>query len=276
MGLLDDLQKEIRNIRAQEIRQNAELRAQQAFYQDHLRPAMLRAHDYFAEVVKNLNIVAPDVKATYPLNPLLEKGVVLKQSQYSFRSDNKDNPHEIDISCKCILDKPHEFFLNGQKSVVAHADLLDRYNFPYHRKNRLDRHYEIRGATFILEGPLLVNIHIAANPANECIQITFRNVERQAIKRYRFPPERINMEFLDRLAKVLIRQVPQLLQQKVDDKLRIQLRNRINREKRLNEDDLARAYAENAAAKTAEKNGNLVDRTRSAVVEQLRKVFAKR
>lgn len=276
MSLLDDLQKEVRDIRAREIQQSAELRAQQSFYQEFLRPAMVRAHDYFAEVVENLNIVAPEVKAIYPLNPLLENGVVLRQSQYTFRSDNKESPHEIDIFCKCTLEKPHEFYLNGQKSVVAHADLLDSYNFPYHRKNKLDRHYEIRGATFILEGPMIVQIRIAANPADECVHITFRNVERQAVKRYKFAPERLNMEFLDRLAMVLIRRVPQLLEQKVDDRFRVQLRNKINRDKRLNDAGLARAYAESEATKAADKNNTLVDRTRSAVVGQLRRVFSRR
>jgi hypothetical protein len=279
MGLLDDLQKEVKNIRAREIQLNAELEAQQEFYQEHLRPVMVRAYGYFAEVVENLNIVAPDVKAIYPLNPLLENGVALKQSQYTFRSDNRESPHQIDIFCKGTLEKPHEFYLSSQKSVLAHVDLLDRYNFPYHRKNRLDRHYEVRGATFILEGPMIVHIRIAASPADRSVHIGLRNVERQPVKRYKFSPDAIGEEFLERLAKVLIRQIPQLVEQKVDDNLRDQLRHQINRDSRQNEDDLALAYAERESAKATEKNTNLVNKTQSAVVERLRKalkVFAKR
>jgi|GEM_PF-3330480 len=279
MSLLDDLQKEVRNIRAQEIQLNAEMEAQQIFYQEHLRPVMVRAYEYFAEIVENLNIVAPDVKANYPLNPLLEHGVALKQAQYDFKSDNKDNPHKIDIFCKCTLEKPHEFYLPNQKSVLAHADLLDRYNFPYHRKNRLDRHYEVRGATFILEGPMIVHIRIVANPADRNIHISFRNVERQPVKRYKFSPDTISEEFLERLAKVLIRQIPQLVEQKVGDTFRHQLSNQLDREGHLSDDDLVQAYAERESTKTAEKNTTLVNRTKSAVLARLRealKVFTKR
>lgn len=279
MGLLDDLQKEVRNIRARETQLNAELDAQQDYYHQHLRPVMVRAYDYFAEIVDNLNIVAPEVKAVYPLNPLLENGIALKQSQYNFRADNRDSPHQIDIFCKCTMEKPHEFYLPSQKSVLVHADLLDRYSFPYHRKNRLDRHYEVRGATFILEGPMIVHIRIAASPADKRIHITFRNVERQPIKRYKFSPDTVDEEFLERLAKVLIRQIPLLVEPKVDGAFRAQLRNQINRDKGQNEDDLAQAFAERESAKAAEQKANLVNRTKSAVATRLRealKGFAKR
>ena len=71
MGLLDDLQVEVRTIRVAELDQNAELKAQEEFYNVHLRPAMLRAYDYFSEIVESLNVIASDIKVSYPLNPLL-------------------------------------------------------------------------------------------------------------------------------------------------------------------------------------------------------------
>ncbi len=273
MGLLDDLKKEVRNIRAREIQMNAELDAQQAFYLKHMRPVMMRGYDYFAELVENLNIVAPDIKAMYPLNPLLEHGVALKQAQYNFRSDNKDCPREIDIYCKCTLEKPHEFYLNSQKSVLAHTELLDGYNFPYHCKNRLDRHYEVRGATFVLEGPMIAHIRIAATPADRLIHIIFRNIERQPIKRYKFAPEYISDAFLERLAKVLVREVPQLIEQQVDDSFRHELRKRLDEDNRQNKKIRAPVDAAREAEMTAERDANPVLRTKSIVVGKLREAL---
>ena len=58
MALLDDLQVEVKNIRAAELDQNAELAAQKEFYSVHLRPAMLRAYEYCYELVESLNVIA--------------------------------------------------------------------------------------------------------------------------------------------------------------------------------------------------------------------------
>jgi hypothetical protein len=273
MSLLGDLQQEVRKIKAREVQENAELEAQKEFYQAHLRPAMVRIYEYFAEIVEHLNIVEPDVKARYPLNPQLENGVALKQSQYKFRSDNRESPHQIDIFCKCTLEKPHEFYLSSPKAALNHEELLLSYSFPYHRKNRLDRHHDIKGATFILEGPMTVHIRIAASPADRSIHIGLRNLERSPVKRYKFKPEAIDEQFLERLAKVLIRQVPQLVEFKVDNTLRDKLRNQLDRDQYLTEQDFAQAEAERRTEEQSRKQAKLINLNGRKAVERAREVL---
>lgn len=272
MNLLDELKEEVRRIKAREFRQTAELQAQSEYYSAHLRPAMLRAYEYFAAVVENLNIVEPDIHVRYPLNPLLEHGVGLKQSQYKFRADNKESPRQIDLFCRCTLEKPQDFYLSSLKQIQAHTELLDSYDFAYHRKNRLDRHHDIRGATFILEGPMMAHVRITANPADKSIRFVLRNIEPEPIKRYSFSPDAIDDELLERVAKVLLRRIPKLVERTVDSAFRAQLQDRIAQERQETAQDIAMAYAEQDAAKLAENNPSLVDRARFSARELLRRL----
>lgn len=272
MNLLDELKEEVRKIKAKELRQNAEREAQAEYYDAHLRPAMLRAYEYFAAVVENLNIVEPDIHVRYPLNPQLEHGVNLKQSQYKFRADNKENPRQIDLFCRCTLEKPQEFYLSSLKQIQAHADLLDSYDFTYHRKNRLDRHHDIRGATFILEGPMMAHVRITANPADKTIRFVLRNIEHEPVKRYSFAPEAIDDALLERVAKVLLRRVPKLVERKVNSDFRAQLQDRIAQDRHETAQDIAMAYAEQDAAKLAQTNLRLRDRAKSSAREFLRRL----
>lgn len=272
MNLLDELKEEVRKIRAREVQQNAELEAQAEYYTLHLRPAMLRAQEYFAAIVEHLNIVEPDIHVRYPLNPLLESGVNLKQSQYKFRSDDRGKPKKIDIFCRCSLEKPQEFYLSSPKLIQSHAELLESYDFSYHRKNRLDRNHDIRGATFILEGPMTAHIRISANPADKNVRFILRNIEHQPVKRYSFPPEDIDDALLERLAKVLLRRLPVLVDRQVDSAFRARLQDRIALDRHENARDMAQALAEQEAGKLAERNAGVALRARLSARELLKRI----
>jgi len=274
MSLLSDLQEEVRKIRSQERAQDAQRETERAYYQQHLRPVMLRAYAYFAEIVENLNIVSPDITVRYPLDPQLEHGIRLKQSQYKYRADNRESPRQIDIICRCTLEKPHEFHITNPRTIQQHTELLDNYNFPYHRKNRLDRHHQVRGATFILEGPMMVHIRITANAAKRSVQIGLRNLEQQPVKRYSFPPADVTEELLERLAKVLLRQLPRLEEKQVDPGLRQHLQSQIKQQRYETEQDLTRAFAERQASQQAEQNASMIQRTGRLLQQRTRELLA--
>jgi len=274
MALLDDLQVEVKNIRAAELDQNAELAAQKEFYSVHLRPVMLRAYDYFSEIVESLNVIASDIKVSYPLNPSLKDGVILQQSDYKFSSDCGKSPRQIDILCSCTLEHRQEFYVRTEEAAQKLSDLLESFRFPYHRKNKLDKRYNIRGANFILEGPLKVHIRILAHAADRCVYIGLRNLEDQPVKRYKFAPEKISAEFLERLARLLIREELFLVEVKqVPDDVRDELRRQVELDKIREEEDLAQAQADIEAERLAEKEARLVNRVRRAVAGRTREVL---
>ena len=269
MSLLGDLQKEVRKIKESEVKKNAELEVQQAFYDSSLLPVMTQACRYFEEIVENLNIIKPDVQAIYPFHPRSKSGVSLKQSHYKFLSDSHDHPRQVDIHCRCTLEKPYEFYLATQKAVEAHVDLLNSYNFSFHRKDQLNRNHEIRGAQFILEGPMHVHIRITASPSDKKVHVAVRNLGKQPIKRYKLSPDAVSEEFLELLAQLLLRKIPDLREVKVDENYRGKLRIQIESEKRVEEESLAQAYADRKSLRLAEKNQAFINRSKRAVVEQV-------
>ena len=280
MGLLDDLQVEVKTIKAAELDQNAELEAQKEFYSVHLRPVMLRAYDYFSEIVESLNVIASDIKVSYPLNPSLKDGVILQQSGYKFSSDCGKSPRQIDILCGCTLEHRQEFYVRTEEAAQKMSDLLESFRFPYHRKNKLDKRYNIRGATFILEGPMKVHIRLLAHAADRCVYIGLRNLEDQPIKRYKFVPEKISAELLERLARLLIREEFFLVEVKpVADDVRDELRRQVELDKIREEQDIALARADLEAERLAEQEARLVNRIRRTVVCKARgalEVFSKK
>ena len=186
MSLLDSLQSQVEKITEEESRKNAELLEQEAFYDNHLKQVMVRVHNYFQEIIKNLNIVAPDIYPSYPLNPIERNGVTLKQADYAYNYDNARHPRQIDIVTVCDLKRPIEFYVPTADAALNHSNLLESYQFPHHRKNKLDKLYNICGATFILEGPMQSQIRLSSNPAEKCIDVFLWNMENQPFKKHRF------------------------------------------------------------------------------------------
>ena len=278
MTLLDDLQAEVRKIRAEEHRQNAELDAQELFYDEHMRSVMIRAYDYLSEIVENLQIIAPEIYASYPIGPPEKKTIALRQTDYKFNFDNAKSPRQLDILCQCVLDQPLEFHVPTKDEVVRHAATLESYRCIYHRKDVLDKLQEVRGATFLLEGPMKVHIRIVADPSDKRLFINLRNLEDLPFKSYKFSPESVDEALLERLARVLIRQEPTLVAVKVCDTVREDLQRKIEVDKRQKEQDLAKAYALLESEKLAENNAKLVNRAKRLATdgtERLLKVFSK-
>ena len=106
MGLLDELQAEVDRIRDEEQARGAELEARQVTYEQQLRPAMLRAYEYFSKIAERLSIVAPDIHPSYPIHPTSSAGITLRQTGYRFTYDDARNPRQLDLHCHCELEQP--------------------------------------------------------------------------------------------------------------------------------------------------------------------------
>lgn len=275
MALRDELRKEVADIKSRQQDESARKEADEAFFAQQLLPAMREAHAYFSEVVSNLQIISPDIFPEYPLNPLTEKGVALRQCDYKYRVDDGKNPREVDVLCQAVLDRPMDFFVDTKERAEKHAALLDAHDFAYHRKNYLDKHFNIKGATFFLEGPMRVYFRISASAEDRCIYIDLRNLGEHKSKRYKFQSEDFNEAFFDRLTNLLLRKENYLIAPNVDAVERDQLRRQLEAEQRLRDQDLAEAYQLQESRKAAEREAMLSNRTRRALASGSRSLLGK-
>lgn len=267
MGVLDELRVKADHLREAEQERAAEHRENEQYYEVSLQPVMQRALGYFSELVENLRMVAPDIKLSYPLDPRSDVEVELVQGSYSYDFDHRESPRQLVIGCVCTMADPIEFYLGTKDAADNHAELLDRMDFHYHRKNKRNSLHDVCGATFILEGPLLTTIHIIADMENRCIKVVLRNVESQSFKQYRFPPEEFDEQLQERLAQMLLRQVDTLVEVELCENYREALRQKVARESRLNEVDLANAFEEKEAREKAESEARLLNRAKRQVAQ---------
>ncbi len=265
MGVLDDLKKEAEKKQQEQQLQGAEVAAQQDFYAQHLHPVMRQAHDYFAELAKTLQAVDPDVCAPYSLDPEQKASFRLKQQNYQFRSDNYDNPYKLIIGAECQLAKRHEYLVRGRGSVTRYAALLEEHQFPHYTKDELDQAHQVVNSTFILEGPLKVQIRFLASPEDECIYIDLLNLEPRPNKRYKMPPGKVDEALLDRLARMLVREESVLVEVQISADTREQLRQKLQQERLRQAAEQAKIDALAEAERQAEEEARLVNRARKSV-----------
>ena len=267
MGILDELDIKVEEIRAEQLRRDLELEAQQKYYLEELRPLMLQAQQYLYDIVQKLNMVSPEIKPSYPLNPLSKQPISFNQTDYQIESDSQTSPHQIDIFCNCTLEETHEFFVPTRDAASRYAELLHTYNFYHHRKDSLDGHFEVRGGTFFLEGPMHVRIRIVANAEERCIQIILRNLEESPVKQYKFSPDKFTPALLQRLARLLVREETTLVEVALSGDYRERLRRQLEEERRKKEEDLEKAFAEQEMQRIEEENARFRNRAKRAAID---------
>ncbi len=275
MGLLDDLKKEAEKKEELARQQGSEQEAQRAFYTEHLRDLMLRAEKYFSELVEQLNAVSPDVGPDISLAPPGKPAPVLKQGSYLFKADDDDNPMSMVVRTECKLEKKYEYDVRGIAETNRFRTLLGEHKFPCHVRDQLDGNHDLIGGTFIMEGPLTVQIKLQASPEDRCIYIDLLNVDIQPQKRYKLPPEKVNDDLFDRLSRMLIREQSTLVEVKISDEAREELRRKVEEEKlrQAQEEAEARAYRE--AERLKEEEARLINRAKRSVTEGIKKILSR-
>ncbi|MEP5568583.1 MAG: hypothetical protein ABJN62_12155 [Halioglobus sp.] len=252
MSLIESLRNEVEIRESEHAAILAEREAQQTYYEDSLKPSMQEARSYFLEVVRNLKFLKTVTPVSLPMAPDGESLVAMEQSGYEFFYDNANNPMRLDIVCECLVSGAQRFYLSTPDKVAQYTEFLDGLHFSYHRKTELDSKYEIRNATFELEGPLKVGVTIEASLADRCIYIYMRNVEGLAKKRYRFAPEKVDTALMERLARLILRQEETLVNVTLPNEVRNELSMQVMAERQEREKDLKIAIEEMRLERLAE------------------------
>ena len=275
MGLLDDLKKEAEQKQEQGRQRDAEAAAQQAFYDEHLRPAMQQAYRFLEELASTLNAVNREVPVPYRLDPAEKRRLDMKHGHYVFKGDDYERPQKLILFCDCALEERTEFYVSGRTAVSRYAALLDGHKIPHHAKNELDQAHEVANAHFTLEGPMRVQIRLLASAEDRCIYVDLLNLEAQPTKRYKLAPEKVDEALLDRLARLLIREESILVEVKISDDTRAELRRKLEQEKRRLAEEQARADAAAEAERLAEEEAKLINRAKRSVADGLKKILPK-
>ncbi len=252
MSLIESLREQVSLKEAAHAAHLAELEAQQRVYEETLRPTMLKMLGYFSELVDSLRLLDTKTSVHLPLAPDKSSTVSMEQSGYRFSYDDGKNPTRLEVFCECVLTAPQRFYVSNPQAVENYTQYLDDMQLAYHKKTQLDGHYDVRSAVFELEGALKIGIRIDANPESGRISFYLLNLETMSTRKYEFSPEKIDESFLERLAKLLLRQESKLVSIKLCPDIRAGLRAKVQSDRIKREAELKIAFEELRIARLQE------------------------
>lgn len=241
MGLLDDLKNQVEEEKAVEEEQANRKAAGEEFYEQELQPRLMKAYDFFNQLIKHLAALKTEIRFDYQLLP--GGGTVsLLQGGYKVLIDSSKAPRKIDFMLECAFDQPVEFDIEGGMAVQNHIDLLDRYGLRYQKEEKKGPGGQVISAKIVLGGALPLKASIEADTDACDIKLTIRNFSQPGYIKYPIKVEQFTDAFLDRLGGFIIRKEANLFgSQEISEETKRKLREQILAEQNMREQELVEA-----------------------------------
>jgi hypothetical protein len=253
MGLLDDLKKQADAKKATEQQAALSQQEREQYYQDVLHPGMLNIYNYLNEMISHLNYLEQPTTAQYPLLPGKEK-LDLNQGYYKIVIDSTQTTKNITLSFECQFPNLLEVNVEGKDRIEDYTDTLNNYKVRYERRDKKDEDFKLVEACFKVEGPVFASVTFAGDVEQSRINLFLRNVEKPGLVKHVLKSDHLHDEFLDRLAKYLIRESDDFLKLDIDESAKQQIRKNLQAANQQREQELIEAEKRLQEEQEAEKN----------------------
>lgn len=235
MGLLDELKQEAQELKAREeegqdpvqANVNADTDAEQA--RRMLGPKMKALYNYFKEFNEHLNVVSPDVSGDYLLEGL---GTLtnLRQGDYKLATDDPKSIQKFTFHWSCSGSGRQEFKVTNPILAEKHREALWNLNLRFNKRDLQSG----AGAVFVVEAFVPVSFEFEADPVKNVISLKLKNLGALGTVNHFYPPDKINAELMDELAKCVLRRpnrFDELNGEKMSDTLRQRIRENLEIER---------------------------------------------
>jgi hypothetical protein len=225
MSLLDDLKKEAEQQQAAKSADQEEMR-REAFYRQHLRPAMLAILRYLSELTDQLKVVDPDVRKDYTL-PGIGTVKGLHQEGYVVNADSTENTKSIRLRFQCVDEREREFAVKPKTLADETRDFLETQRMRYAEwpiRNPLEG---VIGLNFQLAVKVDVNFLFKADLEQGAIQLFISNFHDFKVEKSVVQTERITDDWLDNLGNFLLRRRKNLYELEITDQDKEAIRQRL-------------------------------------------------
>jgi hypothetical protein len=250
MGLLDELELEAERLRAEQARHATDREVREAYWNEHLLPAMRRLDDYLQRLTRTLAQLKKRARAVFPL-PGYGDVVAFIEPNYIVQSTPTATAYEITMEGLAAV--------TGEGCPLIECDSLARVRsvtavLHQHRLTgisdlRKNSNGEIMAAKFRAKGRIPLKLVIAADLDSGQVRMQFLNLEGLGQSNRVFRAEDIDDALMDSLGRFIAREQQHFGQQTLDDGMRRQLQSRVQRDqiKREWERKLSRQLAEDEA-----------------------------
>ncbi|MDH5181217.1 MAG: hypothetical protein OEZ39_04630 [Gammaproteobacteria bacterium] len=226
MGLLDELKKEAE---AKQSRQQAE-KQRRAELEAHSRavvlPKLAQVYGFLSDLLKTVDVLQPDTRVTYkisgygPLENLLQGG-------YELKADSRDNMTHVSLYFECLGKGKFSFTVHDKSNVDRQKDYLSEHRLSFYTREYRDDRHTVTHALFTVEEKVPVTFDFRLTEDLNTIKLTVRNFDGLGRHLYNLEPEDIDDEFLDELARYLLRHTAEFLKLEISEDDRNNIRQRL-------------------------------------------------
>ncbi len=258
MGLLDDLRKQSEEIKDKEAQEEARRELAERVYREQIMPKMLDLYRHLNELTQHLNIVKLDVTAPYTFGGD-GQSIELKQHDYITHIDSTTETKLVTCAFRCTSPRDFECTAVGKQAIDKYIDYLKKYNLQYQLQESRNPDGQINGARFTVKASIPVRFAFKADVENGGVALTYNNFDGLGLRHYNFKADIINEDFLDRMGRLIIREIDNFLTATMTDEARDQLRAQIIEEQRQRQRELEEAerfLAEEELKRKAEQANN--------------------
>ncbi len=229
MGVLDELKQEADELKVREDVAQETTQADTDCVRRKLEPKMKALYKYFKEFNEHLNVVSPDVSGDYLLDGL---GTLtnLRQGDYKVATEDPKSIQKFTFHWSCSRPGRQEFKVANPILAEKHRETLWNVNLRFNKRDLQNG----AGAVFVVEAYVPVSFEFESDPITNAIRLRLKNLGALGIINHSYPPDKINSELMDELAKCVLRRpncFDELSGEKMSDTLRQRIRESVEKER---------------------------------------------
>lgn len=236
MSILKELKEEVASKQKEEhfqshIKQQCEQR-----YQQVILPTMQAIFSYMKELVEHLNYLEHTVKVEHYSKKYSQIGQ-LTQSDYSISTDNFggfddiNQLRHVNVHFLCCGKGVYTYFIRSQGLIEQEVHFLNSRNIKFDWEIT-EIYAGIKTARFTITPKIPVRFRFEVDFDNSKILLFIDNHEDFGFYKHTFEPEEINEEFLDEIARLMLRKKSMFSDSKIPDSHRKTIQKMLEEKRR--------------------------------------------
>ena len=203
MSVLDDLKREAEKLQDEKQQAMDNSAHLEKVYGVKFKSRMVGIARYLHQLVNQLKEAKMEVPVTYIIPEI--GPVELRQKGYVISADNMDEPRKIGLQVDCIAKDVQEWQINQLDKVSKVIDFLDSKGIEYTEWSVRDSARKVTGRVFKMQVKVRVWFIFEVDVKKERLHVKIINYDFDAEKNMYFKPAEITKEWLNLLAKYILR-----------------------------------------------------------------------
>ncbi len=237
MGILDELREQA-NQKQLEQQEDTLLQEQRLHnYKTLILPKMQQIFSYFKELIDYLKIIETPIEVPHYSEHYPDMGI-LYQQDYRLSTDKHGGIASIEkltdinlrFTCQGLGSDSFEYTVEYQDEADVEREFLLQHNIPFKYNHNMGNN-KAGEITFHISRKIPVLFTFSVDFENSCIILEIHNHDNFESRSLTIEIEQINEDYLDKLARYILRKDHEFLRMTIDEKAKEKIRQQIRRQK---------------------------------------------